>query len=152
MRISQKKLEEFMYLSLIAEYEYMQLAKDEKFIAFAGSRVFCDEIVKPICVTSTKPTSDNITQLRVKAMEEKLFKGNYLLNRLKEEDKLSFSKRIKLFIDSYYRNEVVFELYKNNINTLKICEVLDETQREGAIQYVDNIRKKSFEANYEIQE
>lgn len=152
MRISQKKLEEFMYLSLIAEYDYMQLNGNEKLIAFVGSRVFCDEIVKPICVTSTKLCSDVITTLRISKMEERLLKGDCLLDRLKKEQKLSFTKRIKLFIDSYYRNEVVFELYKNNINTLKICEVLDETQREGAIQYVDNIRKKIFEANYEIQE
>jgi len=149
MRISQKKLEEFMYLSLIAEYDYMQLNGNEKLIAFVGSRVFCDEIVKPICVTSTKLCSDVITTLRISKMEQRLLKGDCLLDRLKKEQKLSFTKRIKLFIDSYYKNELIYDLYKNNIDTLKICGVIDEIQRLGAISYVENLRKKTFEANYE---
>ena len=149
MKISQKKLEELIYLSLIAEYDYMQLNGNETLIGFKGSRPLCIDMTKPICITSNKLGSDSMTRQRVIRFEEKIFAKSTFIERLKGETKFILSKRIKLLVEHCKKNEVIYSLYKNNINTLKICGVIDEIQRLGAIHYVEDLRNKTLDANYE---
>ena len=150
MKVGPKKLEELMYLSLIGEYEYMQLNANETLIAFKGSLHFCSYFAQPICITNTKFSTDNITKMRINKFEEKVFeKETAFLKTLNKEEKFVLNKRIKLFIEDYYKLDGAFVSYKKNIDTLKLCGVIDEIQRLGAISYNDNLRKKPFEANYE---
>lgn len=142
MKVVQKKLEELMYLSLIGEYQYMQWNGNETLIAFMGSRPLCFKMAKPLCLTSNKIGSDRLTKERITVFEGKVFSQYPQVQQMLGNEKFNINKRIKLLIETFCNNEIIFSLYQTNINTLNQCGLLDEIQRLGAIHYVDNTRKQ----------
>lgn len=149
MKINQKKLKEFMYLSLLGEYAYMELNRMETIICFRGTRPFCPYIVKPICITSNKSVSENITKERIIKFEEKVLAETSNLHKSElKNNAFSIDERINLFVKHFYKNNLLFDLYKNNLETLQKCGLIDEIQCLGAIKFVENLRNKKNEENH----
>lgn len=148
MRVTEKKLKELMYLSLIGEYTYLQLNGNERLICFKGTRPLCPYIVKPICILSDKVASERVLKDRFERFESEIFAEdvNYL-NKLNREDSFTLDRRIKLFIGDYYKNYIIFDLYKANMKILNKAGIIDEIQYLGSIKYIDNMRSKAAKEN-----
>lgn len=137
MELTNKKLEELIYLSLIGKFCYWEKQKDEMVVCFVASKIFNDDIKKPIYITSSKYTSDKIALKRLEAFEQKVFtKDKSLANTLKNDDTLSYSRRIKKILSKSYQNFEVLEQYKINIENLNQEWIIDEFQYQVAKEYV----------------
>ena len=149
MRVSNKKLKELMYLSLIGEYTYMELRDPEVILCYQGATHICHNIVKPLCLTSNKLISDRVTIARITKFEEKVFEKSSKLHKskLSEEKNFSLDKRIKYFIEDYYKNDKIFDMYKDNLEALQKGRVIDEIQYLGAVEFVTKMRNKVAKEN-----
>jgi len=149
MKTTNKKLKEFMYLSLLGEYTYMELKNSNFIICFTGARPLCSCVIKPICLTSTNFSSDKIIMQRINSFEDKVLSetSNLHKSQLKGEKIFSLDNRIKFFVEHYYRNNIIFDMYQSNLNSLYKGRVIDETQYLGALKFISKMRDKVAQEN-----
>lgn len=142
----QVKLEELMYMSLVGKFDYKHIADDITYLCYTScnDEENKDDKVKPVYITSTKVVSDKIALNRVKAFEKKIFEADYVnyLEAEKLNENLSYSKRVKEYINNIYINEdtkarkAIVKNYKNNLVKLLREEIIDKEQFEAAVEYV----------------
>lgn len=142
------KLEELMYLSLVAKFDYIHTCDGKTYICFTciDENINKDVKLKPIYITSLENVSERVSKSRINAFEKKIFNDNFIefLNRTEDGEncKLCFSRRIKDYINNVYTKgsaevqKSIVSTYKNNFCNLKNEKILDENQFEAGIEFV----------------
>ncbi|MBE5745693.1 MAG: hypothetical protein E7359_00170 [Clostridiales bacterium] len=144
MAIEKNKLEELMYISLIGKFDYKHIVNDLTYLCYTSNKEETNknENIKPVYITSTKVVSDKIALNRINAFEKKIFDEQYKAYLDANNEKLSFTKRIKDFINVYYINEdaksqkEIVKNYRKNMLNLVHEEVVNKEEFEAAIEYV----------------
>lgn len=164
MRNEQKKLEEYMYLSLIAKNYGTHTIDDKKFVCFTRSygRTSKDEVL-PVYLTSADLDNDKILLRRITNFEQKIFgnlKGktkffNKLNNITADEnskDSVCFVKRMREFLSSLKDEDKPFALenYRKNLKQLESQELINAEELRIMDEYATEMASKSIENNEEL--
>ena len=122
--VNQKKLEEYMYLSLIGKFNEKKIVNGRTILSFIPRESGNDFI--PMYITSTEMVKDTTSLNKIKAFESKIFADTKLLEKIKEikptkenNDSVCYVKRIKEYIKNNNENKnYIIESYKNNLDKL----------------------------------
>lgn len=158
MITEQKKLEEIMYLSLIARFSYKQVKDGKTFIAFNAEYNNENKLdnqfanLKPIYLTSDEDTSERILKLRLNAFEDKVL-NDKVIEALNEyvKDELNFSRRIVIYVHNEFNKlsekdkKTAIENYMMNMLALYNFSVIDKKSLKACTKYMkQQIGAKEF--------
>lgn len=158
MITEQKKLEEIMYLSLIARFSYKQVKDSKTFIAFNAEYNNENKLdnqfanLKPIYLTSDENTSERILMLRLNAFEDKVL-NDKVIEALNEyvKDELNFSRRIVIYVHNEFNKlsekdkKTAIENYMMNMLALYNFSVIDKKSLKACTKYMkQQIGAKEF--------
>ncbi len=143
MRNTQKKLEEYMYLSLIGKFVDIQVINQKTYACFSTKNKK-DSKVAPIYLTSTEDVSENTLLKRVSSFEKKVFEDEDYIKNLKtfetSEDKLCFVKRMKAFVDNFENTKeknIVLKNYKTNTTKLYNAGLIQDEELRIVDEFVE---------------
>ena len=143
MRNTQKKLEEYMYLSLIGKFVDIQVINQKTYACFSTKNKKNNKVA-PIYLTSTEDVSENTLLKRVSSFEKKVFEDENYIENLKdletEQDRLCFVKRMKVFVDNFKNmrdKNIVFKNFKTNTTKLYNAGLIQDEELRIVDEFVE---------------
>lgn len=150
MANNQEKLEELMYVSLIGKFNYRYIRDGKTYICFVSANAKKDDVFAPIYATSLKSDVELVALKRIKAFENRTMPKKYVENvttnsMVDGKEKLSYSKRIKEFVNDIYsvatEDEQVNMLknYTGNMINLNKELIIDDEQLKAGLTFVNKL-------------